>query len=244
MRSVLHRSTLVLTVLAAGAVVVVPALSEAQDRAGASPADEGYAIGFDLGRDTAAQLKSDGVSADRDAIVKGFADALGGRQSAMDADRMESVLTELQRRVGEKAARERYDTDGVFRALADKNKAEGDSFRAAFVKREGARALPSGVVYSVVREGAGDAVGDASAVVANYVAMFPDGTEYRRGRGTEFRISTLLPGAQDFVRKMRVGDRAYVAIPPERAYGLAGKEGEIGPNETIVLDIEIVDAKR
>lgn len=238
----------VFAALAAGFAAVAlfgPALTTAQDRSGPSPSDVGYAIGYDLGREIAAQLNVDGVNVDRAAIAKGFTDALNGRDGTMSDDQIESVLTLVHRRVAERAAQQRYDSDPVFRAMADKNKAAGDSFRRAFAQRDGAQVLPSGVIYSVVREGTGAPVGDAAMVTANFVAMLPDGTEYRRGRGVEFRVATLLPGAQDFVRQMRVGERAYVAVPPERAHGLAGDEaGEIGPNETIVLDVEIVDAKR
>lgn len=230
---------------AIGVAAIGVSLTTAQDRSGPSPSDVGYAIGYDLGRDIAAQLNVDGVNVDRAAIAKGFTDALNGRDGAMSDDQIESVLTLVHRRVAERAAQERYDRDPVFRALAERNKTAGDSFRRAFAQREGARILPSGVVYSIVREGTGQPVGDAQVVVANFVAMLPDGSEYRRGRGVEFRVATLLPGAQDFVRQMRVGERAYVAVPPERAHGLAGDDtGEIGPNETIVLDVEIVDAKR
>ncbi len=225
--------------------LVAPGRTIAQDSKDlGSPADQGYAIGYDLGRDIAAQLKEDGVSADHAALVKGFSDAINGRNSSMDDAKMEMVLTGIQRQVAEVAARERYQNDPVFRALADKNKAEGDAFRQAFARRDGAMTLPSGVITSVIREGTGERVGDADMVVANFVAMLTDGTEFARGRGKEFKVSTLLPGAQDFVRNMRVGERAYVAIPPERAHALAGKVGEVGPNETIVLDVEIVEVER
>ena len=239
------RWTTSLALGALGVAAIGVSFTTAQDRSGPSPSDVGYAIGYDLGRDIAAQLNVDGVNVDRAAIAKGFTDALNERPGTMSDDQIESVLTLVHRRVAERSAQERYDNDPVFRAMAEKNKAAGDSFRRAFAQREGATILPSGVVYSVVREGSGQPVGDAPVVVANFVAMLPDGTEYRRGRGVEFRVATLLPGAQDFVRQMRVGERAYVAVPPERAHGLAGDEaGEIGPNETIVLDVEIVDAKR
>jgi FKBP-type peptidyl-prolyl cis-trans isomerase len=230
---------------AACVAMLAPGQSIAQDSSKTySAADQGYAIGFDLGRDIAAQIKADGVNADQAALIKGFTDAIQGRTSSMDAVKMETVLTGIHRQVAEVAAREKYQNDPVFRALADQNKQSGDAFRAAFARRDGAVTLPSGVITSVIREGTGERVGDANMVVANFVAMLTDGTEFARGRGQEFKVATLLPGAQDFVRNMKVGERAYVAIPPERAHGLAGKEGEIGPNETVVLDVEIVEVER
>lgn len=227
----------------ASVVALAPAVTVAQDRGG-NPSDHGYAIGYDLGREIASQLDTDGVRIDRAALVKGFDDAVNGRNATMNSEDMERVLTELHRRVAEREAQERYQNDPVFRALADRNKATGDSFREAFARRDGAQTLPSGVIYSIVRDGTGEQVGDAKMVVANFVAMTPDGHEFSRGRGQEFAVSTLLPGARDFVGRMRVGERAYVAIPPERAMGLAGRDGDIGPNETVVLDVEIVDVKR
>lgn len=213
-------------------------------RAGAAtPAESGYSIGYDLGRDIADQLASDRVSTDLDALIKGFSDGLKGAKPSIDPAKMEIVLTALHHEVAERSARDRLASDPVFAALARHNEQVGTSFRQSFAKRDGAKTLPSGVIFSVVRTGDGPEATNARTVVVNFVSMLPSGHEVARGRGTEFRLDTMLPGVQEFVRKMRVGERVYVAVPPDRAYGLAGREPDVGPNETVVVDLELVSVK-
>lgn len=231
--------------LAVSALALTPFVSGSQlGRDGRStPTEAGYSIGYDLGREVADRLSEDGVSVDTDAIIKGFTDALRNAAPTVPPEKMEAILTSLQHEVAERNARARLQRDPVFAALARHNDEVGAAFRASFAKREDATTSADGVIASVVRPGDGPKATDAKTVVVNFVSMVPSGAEVSRGRGTEFRLDTMLPGVQAFVRNMRVGERVYVAIPPQRAYGLAGREPDVGPNETIVVDLELVAVK-
>lgn len=236
---------LLLGTLGLSLLAVTPYVASAQiARDGrATPAEAGYSIGFDLGRDVAERLAEDGVSTDLDAIVRGFTDGLKKAKPSLSEEKMEAILTALHKEVAEREANARLASDPVFAALARRNEEVGAAFRANFAKREGVIALPEGVMYSIVRAGDGPKATDAKTVVVNFVSMLPSGHEVARGRGTEFRLDTMLPGVQTFVRNMRVGERVYVAVPPHRAYGLAGREPDVGPNETVVIDLELVSIK-
>lgn len=242
-----HRSPLQLLGLAGALALLAVTPSVVIGQMGRAPAatlaESGYSIGYDLGREIAERLASDAVSTDLDALVKGFSDGLKNAAPSIDPAKMETVLTALHHEVAERTAKARLASDPVFAALARQNETVGASFRQSFAKREGATTLPTGVIFSVVRPGDGPQATGAKTVVVNFVTMLPSGHEVARGRGTEFRLDTMLPGVQEFVRKMRVGERVYVAVPPDRAYGLAGREPDIGPNETVVVDLELVSVK-
>lgn len=244
LRSRPSRSTLFVTgAIALFALTPLVAIGQMGRAPAATPAESGYSIGYDLGRDVAERLASDGVSTDIEALIKGFGDGLKNANPSIDPAKMETVLTALHHEVAERGARARLASDPVFAVLARHNEEVGSSFRQSFAKREGATTLPTGVIFSVVRPGEGPEATNARTVVVNFVSMLPSGHEVARGRGTEFRLDTMLPGVQEFVRKMRVGERVYVAVPPDRAYGLAGRDPDIGPNETVVVDLELVSVK-
>lgn len=214
----------------------------AQDAAPApySPAEAAYSVGFDLGSGVAARLAEDGVDADLDALVKGFTDALHARDSDIDAERMRRILERIHAEVAGRLAAQRMETDPVFRALAENNARHGAEVRERFGKRERVVVLPGGVMYEPLRAGDGPGAADAASVILTYETMHADGAPIASQRAAEFRIESLLDGAQSLVRQMRVGDRWFIIVPPDRAYGLGGREPDIGPNETIIVDVELL----
>jgi FKBP-type peptidyl-prolyl cis-trans isomerase len=105
--------------------------------------------------------------------------------------------------------------------------------------------LPSGVQYAVIKQGQGGASPDAnSKVTVNYRGMLIDGTEFdstwAHGQPVSFQVNGVIPGWQDVIPRMHVGDRWKVVIPPKLAYGEQGALPRIGPNEALVFDIELL----
>jgi FKBP-type peptidyl-prolyl cis-trans isomerase FklB len=74
-----------------------------------------------------------------------------------------------------------------------------------------------------------------------------DGTEfdssYRRGEPAEFEVDAVIPGWQEALQRMKVGDKWQVVVPPELGYGLAGAGRLIGPNATLIFEIELLDVQ-
>jgi FKBP-type peptidyl-prolyl cis-trans isomerase FklB len=206
--------------------------------------DIGYSIGFDLGREAATNLKADGVDADIDALVRGFTDAVKGAKASLTDDQMSTILADVQKRVDERRTRERMASDPVFKAAAEAAAKRCKEFTEKFAGLPGVQKLDKGILYKVTIPGKGDPVGDAPAVVVNYHAYLTSGEFIANGNAVTINVAQALPGAQATLKKMRVGDRWYVVVPAELAYGGSGNPPRIGPNEAVAVDVEVLEVKK
>lgn len=236
--------------IAASVLVVCAGLAAATlaDRP-AQPApdksDASYSIGFETGRDLARSLKDDAVDLDRAALIAGLTDGLNGAATRLSEAEMKRILTDLHRRVAERRAQERYKTDPVFRALADANAARAKTLIDQRAAAQGARTLDSGVVYRVVRAGEGQPAGQAATVVVTFHASLTDGRQVAHGVELELDAAGLLPGARSLIAAMRPGERVTAVLPPAAAFGLAGRDDDqVGPNEPILVDAELISIKK
>lgn len=201
-----------------------------------------YSVGYDLGVETAKGLKSDGVAVDPELVAKGLADGLRGQASTLTAEQVDATLVALHKALAEKRVKARIESDPVFKALADDNAKRCKQFHDNYAKKTGVITLPSGCQYLVLTKGEGQPVADSTKVQVNFRALTINNVEYGRGEGVEIAVSTVNEGAQELLRMMREGDKWQAAIPPERAFGLIGKEPNIGPNESLIAEVEIVRA--
>lgn len=205
--------------------------------------DASYAIGFDLGEEIRKGLEADGVDANLERLLEGFRDGLRSTDPAVDRETMDDALITLQERVAEREAARRMQSDPVYQAMASENARRGAIFRKKFAEKEGVRELGDGVYYMVVKESEGASPSATDTVVVDYQGLLINGEEFQRGRLAEVEVDETLPGAQKILTRMQVGERWYVAVPPELAYGLAGRIPDIGPNETLLFDVTLVDIK-
>jgi FKBP-type peptidyl-prolyl cis-trans isomerase FklB len=109
--------------------------------------------------------------------------------------------------------------------------------------------LPSGIQYAVMKKGDGTVTPKVtSQVTVNYRGMLVDGTEFdstwAHGAPVRFMVDKVIPGWQDVIPRMHVGDRWRVVIPPQLAYGQRGALPRIGPNEALVFEIELLDIQQ
>ena len=210
----------------------------------ANPADIGYSVGFDVGREVRTSLSADGVTADTEAVLRGFADGLKNAAPAIPENRISKILADLQKALDERRVNERLQSDPVFRASADQAAARSTVFLKRFAERPGVLTLPGGIAYQVVRAGTGAAGTDGTAFVVNYQAFLTTNESVAQGQGVTVNADQVLPGALTVLKAMRAGDRWYVALPPEVAYGVSGHQPGIGPNEALVVDVELLEVKR
>jgi len=201
---------------------------------------ECYAIGYDLGRQTLEGLEGDGLEVDVESLVRGFEAAVREQAGTLDEAELEAVLVEVHRRVSERQVRDRLESDPVYRALADQNHQRGRAFRERFAAREGVKRLDGGVLYEVVESGEGERVDPEGAARLSFEARFIDGTVFGEDRSRSLRVASTLAGGRIALEKMRVGDRWVLVLPPEQAFGLAGRDPDVGPNETIIVDVEVL----
>ena len=121
----------------------------------------------------------------------------------------------------------------------------GAMFQEEFRQREGVKELRSGVLYRVEAEGTGKTPKLSDRIKVRYEGRHVDGRVFDKSRGEEaqeFRVDRTVAGWQEVLPLMREGDKWEVVVPSHLAYGAKGSPfGNIGPNETLVFTIELVD---
>ncbi len=206
-----------------------PALKTEQDRLA-------YAMGMDLG----SQLKARSVEIDPAVFARGLKDALAGGKTLLSEDEAKAAIAGLQKAMLVKQAAEA-------KVVGEKNKMDGDAFLAANKAKDGVVALPSGVQYKVLTAGAGKKPTDADTVVCQYRGTLIDGREfdssYKRGQPATFPVKGVIKGWTEVLQLMPVGSKWQVFVPSALAYGERGAGADIGPNATLVFEIELVAIK-
>lgn len=128
---------------------------------------------------------------------------------------------------------------------ADKNKLAGEAFLASNKKKPGVVTLPDGLQYKVITKGKGPIPTDIDIVKVNYAGKLIDGTEfdssYSRGEPASFPVGGVIPGWTEALKMMPVGSTYELFIPATLAYGEEGAPPSIGPNETLIFKVELLD---
>ena len=133
----------------------------------------------------------------------------------------------------------------MFAAQAEANKLRGEEFLAANAKQDGVSVTDSGLQYSVITAADGPKPAATDQVTVHYRGTLIDGTEfdssYSRGEPTSFRLNEVIPGWTEGVQLMNVGSKYRFVIPYDLAYGERGAGGAIGPFETLVFEVELIE---
>ena len=191
-----------------------------------------YAIGLNVGKG----LRRDSVDVDPKILLRGLEDALADDKLLLTDDEIRTVLGDLQKQVRERQEEKRL-------ALVETNKKEGDAFLATNKTKEGVVTLPSGLQYKVMVAGTGAKPSATDSVVCNYRGTLLDNTEfdssYKRGQPATFTVGGVIKGWSEALQLMPVGSKWQLFIPPDLAYGERG-QGPIGPNATLVFEVELV----
>ena len=113
--------------------------------------------------------------------------------------------------------------------------------------KEGVKTLPSGLQYKVIKDGDGKTPKLTDTVVTHYRGTLLDGTEfdssYKRNEPAEFPVNRVIKGWTEALQLMKEGSKWMLYIPPNLAYGERGAGRAIGPNETLVFEIELLKVK-
>lgn len=190
-----------------------------------------YAMGYRTARD----LMQQGVpEIDAQALSVGVQDAMAGETFRFTPDEIRQVMTEYQKELVERRA---------VQALA--NEDAGKAFLLSNAQKNGIKKFDGGIQYEILTAGTGAMPVVTDDIKVHYVGTLLNGTEFdssrRRGDPAQFTLNQVIPGWQTALAQMPVGSRWKVWIPADLAYGLKGSGGKIGPNETLVFDIELLD---
>ncbi len=202
-----------------------------------------YAVGMSWANTIKMRLKNQPFPLDTGAMVRGFQDTLNDTNIITEAQ-MKEALTELNMYMRSKIEDER-------KMKAEKNKTEGDAFLAKNKNEPGVKMTPSGLQYLVLTEGTGPMPKTNESVTVNYKGMLLDGTEFDSSAkaGRPFTTSLhsgpggVIPGWVEALQMMKTGSKWKLFIPPALAYGDRGSGAVIGPDATLVFEVELLSAQ-
>jgi FKBP-type peptidyl-prolyl cis-trans isomerase FklB len=191
-----------------------------------------YIIGMDIGNN----LKKQSIDIDPAFLARGIKDALAGGKPLLTEKEMQETMAVFQKEMMAKQ-----------QEVATKNKKEGEAFLVENKKKQGVKTLPSGLQYKVIKEGTGKKPKLGDTVTAHYWGTLIDGTEfdssYKRGQPANFPVSGVIPGWTEALQLMGEGAKWQLFIPSNLAYGERGAGAGIGPNATLIFEIELISVQ-
>jgi FKBP-type peptidyl-prolyl cis-trans isomerase FklB len=196
-----------------------------------------YSIGMDIGEN----FKKQSIEINTEAMVRGIADAVSSSKPLMNEKEIQETMGVFQKKMMAKQG-EKMKVDG------EKNKKEGEAFLEENKKKEGIKTTASGLQYKVIKDDAkGKKPKATDTVLVNYKGTLLDGTEfdssYKRGQPASFPVNQVIPGWTEAIQLMSVGSKYQLFIPSQIAYGERGAGGLIGPNATLIFEVELLDIK-
>lgn len=196
-----------------------------------------YTIGVNIGQD----FKSQNMDVDPDLLLMGLKDTLSGKELQLTEEEMVQEIQNFQQEMQAKMAAE-------MEVKAAENKASGEAFLAENAKQEGVVVTESGLQYKIIEPGQGDSPGPADVATVHYRGTLIDGTQfdssYDRGQPASFPVGGVIPGWTEALQLMKPGAKWQLVIPAELAYGERGAGQDIGPNSTLLFDVELISVEQ
>ena len=188
-----------------------------------------YIIGMDIG----GNLKKQSIDIDPNILLKGIQVGLAGAKSLLTDQETQETMVAFRREMMAKQEE-----------IAKKNKVDGEAFLGENKKKEGVKTLPSGLQYKVIKAGTDKKPKLSDSVTSQYRGTLIDGTEfdssYKRGQPVTFPVSGVIPGWTEALQLMGEGAKWQIFVPSNLAYGERGAGGVIGPNATLIFEIELI----
>ena len=223
----------------AAAIVLLPSFAAVAQDAPELKTDKdkfSYALGMNFGE----SFRKQGLELDLSVFSKAFADSFSGGKTAMTDEEMQSLLKAASAEIRKKQAAQQ----------AQKGEAaqkEGEAFLAANKTKEGVVALPSGLQYKILKAGTGAKPTLDDKVVCNYKGTLINGTEFdaseKHGGPATFPVKGVIAGWTEALQLMPVGSKWQLFVPANLAYGANGP-GDIGPNATLIFEVELVSIQK
>jgi FKBP-type peptidyl-prolyl cis-trans isomerase len=196
-----------------------------------------YALGMDIGT----SVKQFEASLDRKAMVDGLLDALSEREPRLSPEEVNELVMELLAKAQRESARRREEQ-------GETNMQEGVEFLAENKAKDGVVETASGLQYMVIEQGEGPSPAVTDSVTVHYEGKLLDGkvfdSSYERDEPAGFVLSGVIPGWTEGVQLMKVGSKYRFFIPPDLAYGERGAGQDIGPNATLIFEVELISIEQ
>lgn len=195
-----------------------------------------YAIGFNM----ASNLRQQGIEVDLELVIRGMRDALSEEPNLLSDEEIRIAIQKYQTKARQKKS-------GNVAKTATDNRLSGEAFLAKNKAAAGIVTLPSGLQYKILKAGDGRKPTAADVVDVKFRGTLLDGKEFdvspRDGTAVSFRFGKTIPGWQEALKLMPAGSKWQLFIPPSLGYGGRGKSAAVGPNATLIYEIELVAVK-
>ncbi len=192
-----------------------------------------YAIGLNLGNNLRGQ---GGTDLDVNIIAQGLRDGLSESEPLVSVEDMEAAIAEMNDTL---AARGRE----IAAAEGEENRAAAEAFLAENGQREGVITTPSGLQYEVIEMGDGPSPAATDVVTVHYRGTLIDGTEFDSSAGgapATFPLNQVISGWTEGLQLMNVGSKFMFYLPSEMAYGSNPPGPPIGPDATLIFEVELL----
>jgi FKBP-type peptidyl-prolyl cis-trans isomerase FklB len=220
------------TVIAA--IATLAASAQAADRPELK--SEKDRVSYSIGLEVARNFKKNSVDFDPSMVLLGMNDGVTGERPLLSEKDFRRVIGEFQNQVRQKMA-------ANMRVLTIENRKKAEEFLQANKSKDGVTTLAGGLQYKVLQAGQGALPSEADSVVINYRGMLLDGTQFDAtdaGKPGTIKLFDLFNGLRAAIKHMPVGSHWMVWIPPQLGYGERGVGSDVGPNELLVYDLELV----
>ncbi len=195
-----------------------------------------YSIGLDIGN----TFKKQNMDINPEILLSGLRDALSGNKPLLTEEQVKETMTAYSKTMMEKQATQS-------REAASKNLEIGEKFLADNKGKEGVKTTASGLQYKVMKEGSGTSPKESDTAVVHYRGTLINGTEfdssYKRNEPATFPVNRVIKGWTEGLQLMKPGSKYQFFIPAGLAYAERGAGQDIGPNETLIFEVELVEVK-
>lgn len=192
-----------------------------------------YSIGLDIGTTLKRQL----IDVNEELLNKGIQDGLSGAKPLMTDEQTKATMSTFQKDMIAKQA-------AAKKVTGEKNAAAAKKFLAENKTKEGVKTTASGLQYKVLKDGTGPNPKATDTVKVNYRGTTIEGTEfdssYKRGQPASFPVNRVIKGWTEALQLMKVGSKYQLFVPADLAYGEKGAGSDIGPNATLIFDVELL----
>ncbi len=196
-----------------------------------------YSAGYDMGKNFIDVLKE----TDIEYFIKGLRDAVNGDPLLLGQEENREIIRLFKINIQDKRMKKQQE-------LAEKNKSDGEKFMELNARNEGVIVTASGLQYSVIKEGTGTNPATSDTIRIHYNGMFLNGEEFdsslKRGVPLSIKLERCIPGWKEGIPLMKVGGKYRFFIPSELAYGKSGFGSRIGPNCTLIFEVELLDIQQ
>ena len=194
-----------------------------------------YSICVSVGKN----FKRDGTTVDLDLMIKGFKAGLAGDKTVISDREVQQIMGSYQMELRKQAMARNQ-------VAIQENKKKGDAYLAENKAKKGVVTADNGLQYKIIKKGSGKKPLESDLVEVNYRGTLIDGKEFdatQEGKPATLKVSALIPGWKQALTMMPTGSKWQLVVPSQLAYGERGVGNDIGPNEVLVFELELVGIK-